>query len=308
MTDSFRVLETVFRRAGLGVRPLDVATGEPLGARHRSWCQPLESDAAPTPGRRSSAGVHAFANLPGLAGWEFPPIASGAPDSIPEPATPVGPIRFGAVLEPRSVDVLPIAVAVDLPRTGPVDVPAFSAPGRSAPAGFTAVRGDLRSGAFGADPLTWTPIPWALVELRPAGEPDGGEAYFGLSEGSGAFCVLLPTPDPLSGPDGSSALVDRRVPFELRVFFEAAAQSFLVRGADGRTSEVAGATAGQTVGALQSGQRAYPIVESLTSQALRDIVSSAGAPQESLAVNLPFAPEAVVQSIDDSPFVLLASA
>ena len=303
MTGQFRVLETVFRRAGLGLRAIDVALGTPVGAGYRGWAQALDSDSAPVPGRVTSAGVHAFAGLPGLGAWEHPPIEPGAPESIPEPSTPVAPIDFAAVLEPVDGGFLKLGLSVTVPVEGAVDTLAFSGPSRPVPAGFTAVRGDLRVGAADGPPARW-----ALIELRPAGAPPDGEVHLGLSDGSGAFCVLLPTPSPFSNGNGGSGtpLHERTVAFELAVAHTPGAQRFLVRRPDGRTTLEVGAVDGATVGALPAGHRSFPDVDSLVAQSAASLIDPAGgAPISALPLALPFRSEAVAKTHDDPPFVLL---
>jgi hypothetical protein len=214
-------LETIVRRAPLGLRFLDLARGVPVtdGVEVRAW--PV---AGTGPGhqaiRSPLSGIYGFRSLPGFrlfetgerpaSDWCDP--AGSSPPGDTEP-------NFVVAVEDRQQRFLPQALRLCLPRERLMEVPLFSAPARAPLPGLAVIRGEL----------------WNRVQARPAGwamvtaSTDDAATYVGLADARGIFTLFVPYASalpPLQGspPHGSGDVDQLTWPLVIQVFYQPAQQ------------------------------------------------------------------------------------
>lgn len=196
-----RVIEEHRTFTPFGVRLWDWATNRPVA-------EGLTVDVRPAAGGRQTAarvtrsGIFAASGLPGMADVERP-RADEDPTAGPTAAFLV---RVGDT----GGRFLPTGFTVDLPRLGtypaagdlaPINgastqfpgFPLFSSACRTIPAGFAAIRADLRVDTGETD-VNGRPIlaPAAHAVLR---VDVGSESWFGAADAAGSTLVLFPFPD-----------------------------------------------------------------------------------------------------------------
>ncbi len=234
----FVMLETVTRRAPLGVRFIDLARGVPVTDSMVVTARPLgDATGAVTMAERSPlTGVHGFRTLPGLRAYETgerpasdwcaaaPDPGEPAPDELRDlgilrrvfdagEVTP--PANFVVSVEDRAGRFLAQTLSLCLPKERLLDVPLFSGPARVAPAGLGVVRGELE------DRETARSAGWALVTVS----PNATETYTGVADARGMFTVFMPYAGVLPAlagppPHGAEPVDKLTWPLTVRVFYE----------------------------------------------------------------------------------------
>lgn len=227
-------LETVSRRAPLGLRFIDMARGLLVGAGLAVSAWPL---GAPGLARQAASspvsGAYGFRALPGLRRY----AEEGAPASewcAPPPPLPpdaedlqdIGDLRalvrtsagatpnFALLADDPAGRFLPAALLMCLPRERLVEVPLFSGPARPAPPGAGVVRGELW------DQLNDRPAAWAVV----AASTGGSTSYLGVADARGMVRLFVPYAaalPPLAGDgQGSGPLDQLSWPLTVQVFYQ----------------------------------------------------------------------------------------
>lgn len=228
------VLETLIRRAPLGMRFIDLARGVAVSDSLvvRAW--PLTM---PTLGRYALcsplSGVYGFRTLPGLHGYEVGAQAAeewcGSPPSGPLGVEPgdfdalhdlvdangdLPLANFVVAIEDRQGRFLSQTLLVCLPKEHMLEVPLFSAPARATPSGLGVVRGEVWVRGAG-------PAAWALVTAR----ADSAATYAAVTDERGMFALFLPYAGPLpplvgSPPYGGTALERLSWSLTIEVFYK----------------------------------------------------------------------------------------
>ena len=231
-------LETVVRHAPLGLRFIDFVRNVsiPDGLEVSAW--PVGAPLARQRAIRSPmTGVHGFHTLPGLRGYEvgdqpFTDWCASPPNGVGLGESPDleslrdlfeagegGPIaNFAVAMEDRRGRFLPLVMLMCLPKDRLVEVPLFSAPARTVPAGMAAVRGEIR------DRVSDRPASWALVTASP-----NGMTYVGMSDARGMFELVVPYAGALpplvgSPPGGATGIGELSWPLTVQVYYEPTAQ------------------------------------------------------------------------------------
>ena len=209
MTAPVRLIDRITVVTPLGVRFFDPAT-----ERFVTEGLTLTELGRGVRARPNGAGYFVASGLPGLREEE-----SGTGDeeywSEPPPRLPFTfelgssdgrflPYRFKADLPQRSALGHPCAAGASPPSVPAGALPLFSAPTRPLPAGTAAVRAELR------DVDTGEPAVWALLEVRPPGEP----GVLDMADERGRVLVPIAYPEPpafLAGspPPGTMSLSDQ---------------------------------------------------------------------------------------------------
>jgi hypothetical protein len=246
MIQRFFKLETVIRRAPLGMRFLDLVRGVSVtdglvvsawrigtsGPRQIAFTSPL-------------SGVYGFRTLPGFRPFEVgerpasdwcaspPDVGEPTADELTSLDTLQGLLRaeespptganFIVYVEDRQGRFLPQVMLMCLPKERLVEVPLFSSPARLAPAGLGVVRGELA--IQGSQPLK--PASWALV----AASLDS-HTYVGVADARGMFILFVPYASalpPLEGspPHGSGNIDQLTWPLTISVFYQPSRQQFV---------------------------------------------------------------------------------
>lgn len=219
-----RRLETVVRRAPLGLRFIDLARGVHVtdGLTVAAW--PVGGS---RPGllavRSPLSGVFGYRSLPGLRTFEVgerPASDWCAGDEELSPPAEGGP-NFVVSVEDKLGRFLPQVLLLCLPRERLVEVPLFSAPARPPLAGLAVVQGELRDRQAGR------PASWAMVTATV-----DGATYVGISDARGIFTLFIPYASalpPLQGspPHGSTALDQLTWPVGVQVFFQPSRQQLI---------------------------------------------------------------------------------
>lgn len=233
----FVQLETVLRRAPLGLRFRDLAHGAPVTDGLLVTARPL---GATGPGRTAVrspiSGIYGFRTLPGLYGytsgeqpatdWCSPPAGSPPADltdlealrALLEAESDGAPANFVVAVVDQQGRFLPQTLRLCLPRTRLVAAPLFSTPARPAPPGLAVLRGELRTR------LDDNPAGWALVTAS----PDGVSSAVAISDARGMFMLLLPYPPPLTPPIGSPGGISEPAwNLTIQVFYQPGQQHFV---------------------------------------------------------------------------------
>lgn len=242
----FAKLETVLRRAPLGMRFLDLVRGVTvtdglavnvwhigtLGPKQRASVSPL-------------SGVYGFRMLPGLRRFEVgerpatdwcaspPDLGEPTADELTslgtlqgffqaEDSPPAG-ANFIVSLEDLLGRFLPQMLLMCLPKEHLLEVPLFSAPNRLAPAGLAVVRGQLAL----AHTTPPQPASWAMVTASL-----DGHSYVGIADARGMFVLFIPYASalpPLTGspPHGSGNIDQLTWSLTLAVFYQPTRQRFV---------------------------------------------------------------------------------
>jgi hypothetical protein len=187
---SIRVLEQVVRRAGLAVRLLDLATGQPIreGIEVTAWPEARPELRVATTAV-TGAGVAGFTRLPGLGSYE-----DGSTSRDDWFVSPVqhGPLPFIVRVDDTTGDHLRVVRPVLVPVAAPVDVVLPRSPAAPVPAANLTVVASVATEAA-------LPAPWAVVELSVGGFTTGG-----IADARGTVVVPLPRAVPPTMP-GSAA-------------------------------------------------------------------------------------------------------
>jgi hypothetical protein len=245
----FFKLETVTRRAPLGLRFLDLVRGVTVndGLMVTAW--PAGATEPKLTALRSPlSGTYGFRNLPGLRRFEMderpasdwcgsPPVGS-PPVGLPtaEELTDLTTLRglliadesppranFIVYVADRLERYLPQTLVMCLPKERLIEVPLFSSPARLAPAGFGVVRGQL------ARQQDANPAAWALVTVS----PDNNITNFvAITDARGMFIVFVPYASALpplvgSPPHGSGSIDQLTWQLTMRVFYQPSKQRFV---------------------------------------------------------------------------------
>ncbi|MFL5626851.1 MAG: hypothetical protein ACJ788_14805 [Ktedonobacteraceae bacterium] len=251
MMQRFFQLETVIRRAPLGLRFLDLVRGVTVndGLVVMAWALGTRAGARPAPTalRSPLSGVYGFRSLPGLRRFEMAerPASDwcGSPPqgSPPEPtaveltdldtlrglylATEESPPRANFIIsvEDRMERFLPQTLLMCLPKERLIEVPLLSSPARLAPAGLGVVRGEV------IRQQDAQPAAWALVTVSP---DNGVTDYVAITDARGMFTLFVPYANPLpslqgSPPHGSGTLDQLTWPLTIRVFYQPSRQRFV---------------------------------------------------------------------------------
>lgn len=210
-----RRLESVVRRAPLGLRFIDLARGVHVtdGLTVRAW--PVGGE---RPGllavRSPLSGVYGYRSLPGLRPFEVSerPASDWCPGDGSPP--PDGSPNFVVSVDDGLGRFLPQVLALCLPRERLVEVPLFSAPARPALPGLAAVQGELWNR------LADRPAGWAMVTATV-----DDATYVGIADARGMFTLFIPYASALppligSPPHGSSGLDQLTWPVAVQVFFQ----------------------------------------------------------------------------------------
>lgn len=208
-------LETVLRRAPLGLRFLDLARGAYVtdGLEVAAWL--LVEGKPGRPALRSPlSGVYGFRALPGLRPYEV-----GERPASDWCASAEAPPNFAVYVEDRLGRFLPQVLSLCLPRENIVEVPLFSAPARAPLPGMAVVRGELW------DRAGQRPASWAMVTATVAGEA----SYVAVADARGMFALFVPYAaalPPLQGspPHGSGGVDQLTWPVVVQVFYQPAQQ------------------------------------------------------------------------------------
>jgi hypothetical protein len=242
VTTRFSRLETVIRRAPLGLRFLDLARAAPVADGLLVSARRLGSARPAAYAQRSPlSGVYGFRSLPGLRPYEAgeaPAIDwSGSPPDFGSPPDP-GPLSAEDLADPNALRRLlgagqpplpanfvvrvedlfgrfiPEVLTLWLPRTHLIEVPLFSSAARPAPPGLGVVRGDVEHQDRGG------PASWAFLTASL-----DGAVYAAVADGEGRFQLFLPYSGalpPLAGspPHGSGSIDQLTWPVTIQVFYE----------------------------------------------------------------------------------------
>lgn len=245
----FFKLETVTRRAPLGLRFLDLVRGVTVndGLMVRAW--PAGTTEPKLIALRSPlSGAYGFRTLPGLRRFEMaerpasdwcgsPPVGS-PPVGLPtaEELTNLTTLRdlliadesppranFIVSVEDRWERFLPQTIEICLPKERLIEVPLFSSPARLAPAGLGVVRGQvvMRQDA--------SPAAWALITASPDNNTTN---YVAITDARGMFAVFVPYASALpplvgSPPHGSGTIDQLTWQLTIRVFYQPSKQRFV---------------------------------------------------------------------------------
>lgn len=238
---AFVPLETVIRRAPLGLRFLDLARGVTVSdglvveARQLGGLTVNPSIAVSSP----MSGIYGFRTLPGLHRYEVGDLPAGfwcgspfdpgepSPDELADLATlrsifdenapPAA--NFVISVRDRLARFLPQTLLMCLPKEHLVEVPLFSSPARLGPAGFGVVRGEI------AEHPTGTPAAWALVTAT----LDGVSLYTGITDARGMFVLFVPYTGALpeltgSPPHGAVNLGQLSWPVTIQTYYQPSVQ------------------------------------------------------------------------------------
>ena len=242
----FFKLETVIRRAPLGMRFLDLVRGVSVtdglvvsawrigtsGPRQIAFTSPL-------------SGVYGFRTLPGFRLFEVgerpasdwcaspPDVGEPTADELTSLDTLQGLLRaeesppaganFIVYVEDGQGRFLPQLMQMCLPKERLVEVPLFSSPARLAPAGLGVVHGELT--IRGSQPLK--SASWALVAVSL-----DSHTYVGVADARGMFILFVPYASalpPLEGspPHGSGNIDQLAWPLTISVFYQPSSQQFV---------------------------------------------------------------------------------
>lgn len=214
-------LESIVRRAPLGLRFLDLTRGMPVtdGIEVRAW--PVAGTGPGFPAVRSPlSGIYGFRSLPGFrlfetgerpaSDWCDPAAGSPPGDTAP---------NFVVSVEDRHQRFLPQALRLCLPRERLMEVPLFSAPARAPLPGLAVLRGELW------DRTNARPAGWAMVTAS----TDEAATYVGLADARGMVTLFVPYASalpPLQGspPHGSGDVDQLTWPLVIQVFYQPAQQ------------------------------------------------------------------------------------
>ena len=192
MAVQVRPLETIVRRAPLGLRFQDLARGLDVtdGLAVSAW--PIGSLPPGAAAERSPlSGIYGFRTLDGLRDYEIG-LRPASDWCVPADA---GVPNFIVQVEDRRQRFLPQAMRLCLPREHVVTVPLFSAPGRAPLPGMAAVYGQVWQRVADA------PAPWPLVSVT---TPEA-DTYVAIGDVRGAFLLFVPYASalpPLAGDPG----------------------------------------------------------------------------------------------------------
>lgn len=243
----FFKLETVTRRAPLGLRFLDLARGVNVtdglvvtawrlgtsGPKQRAISSPL-------------SGVYGFRTLAGFGRFEVgeSPASDwcGSPPGLPTAGEPTAEeltdlstlqsllkadenatkANYLLSVEDRFERFLPQVLLVCLPKEHLIEVPLFSSPSRLAPAGLGVVSGQL--GLQGTLPVQ--PASWALVTASPDADVT---TYVGVADARGMFLLFVPYASALppligSPPHGTAAIDQLTWQLTIHVFYQPSRQ------------------------------------------------------------------------------------
>jgi hypothetical protein len=248
MMQRFFQLETVTRRAPLGLRFLDLTRGVSVtdGLVVKAWAAGT-TEPKLLALRSPLSGVYGFRTLPGLRRFEMderpasawcgsPPEAS-PPEPTAEELTDLDTLRglyiateesppranFIVSVEDRMERFLPQTLMMCLPKERLLEVPLFSSPARLAPAGLGVVRGEV------IRQQDAQPAAWALVTASP---DNGVTDYVATTDARGMFTIFVPYASPLpslqgSPPHGSGTIDQLTWPLTIHVFYQPSRQRFV---------------------------------------------------------------------------------
>jgi hypothetical protein len=235
------LLETLVRRAPLGLRCLDLARGTPVVDGLAVSARPLGGQGPPLTALRSPvSGVYGFRTLPGLRRYERDERPAtdwcASPPDVGEPtaeeladlgtlqalvdADAGGPsANFAITIEDALGRFLPQAFLLCVPKEHLIEVPLFSAPARGGVSGMAAVRGEV---------WEWSrqqPAAWAVVTASPA----PAATYVAIADARGMFALFVPYASALpplvgSPPHGSVAVDQLAWPLTVQVLYQPASQ------------------------------------------------------------------------------------
>ncbi|MCU0495299.1 MAG: hypothetical protein MUD01_27235 [Chloroflexaceae bacterium] len=235
----FVQLETLIRRAPLGLRFLDLARGTPVtnGLKVAAWPigAPLLRQVA---SRSPLSGIYGFRNLSGLrryahgeapaSEWCAAPADGGTLVGDETPTleelqalvsanTNGSNANFALAVGDTGGRFLPQVLLLCLPKEQLVEVPLFSAPSRPPLPGAGLVRGEAWNRPANQ------PARWALITIS----PPGGATYVAVTDGRGMFTAFLPYASPLpplNNGQGSGALDQLTWPLTIRVLYQPSQQ------------------------------------------------------------------------------------
>lgn len=217
-----RPLEKFALTSPLGIRFWDVGAGRPVpGGLNVTATAPhgLVLPAVPT-----SSGAYAFPSLPGVRREPAP----GSDDYFSDPPAPV---EFMMKVEDPQARFLPAQFVVKVPVPGFFNFPAptlglpggyvplFSAPARTAPAGYATIRAQLY------DPENDRPAAWAVLDAIAGAGPDSVRASGLADPKDGAVVIFLPYPESQDGvaespPHPPRKLTDQSWPVQLTLRYD----------------------------------------------------------------------------------------
>lgn len=212
-------LETIVRRAPLGLQFLDLARGVPVtdGIEVRAW--PVADTGPGYPAVRSPlSGIYGFRSLPGFRPFETGerPASDWCDPAESSPLADTEP-NFVVVVEDRLQRFLPQALRLCLPRERLMEVPLFSAAARAPLPGLAVIRGELW------DRLHDRPAGWAMVTAS----TDDAATYVGLADARGMVTLFVPYASalpPLQGSPPHGAGDQLTWPLVVQVFYQPAQQ------------------------------------------------------------------------------------
>jgi hypothetical protein len=203
----FFKLETVTRRAPLGLRFLDLVRGVSVNDGLLVTARRIGTAGPKQLAQRSPlSGIYSFRTLAGLGRFEVGERPASdwcapSPPDVGEPTakeltdieklrgllsadeSPLTSPNFIVSVEDQMGRFLPLLMRMCLPREQLVEVPLSSSPARLAPAGLGAVRGQLA--LHGTQPPQ--PAAWAVVMAIL-----GQDTYVGVSDARGMFTLFVP--------------------------------------------------------------------------------------------------------------------
>jgi hypothetical protein len=234
-------LETIIRRAPLGIRLLDLARGTPVtdgmvvtaqrvGALQKSYLAE----------RSPLSGIYGYRSLPGLRPFEVGEQlavnwCSSPPDlGLPTAEDLLNPDmlhhlvgvdtggsapNFVVSIEDRLERFLPQTLLMCLPKERLLEVPLFSAPARPTPTGLAVIRGELW------DRMADRAAGWAMVRAS----ADGVMIYTAIADARGMFTLFMPYASALppligSPPHGLFAIDQLTWPLTVSVFYQPSRQ------------------------------------------------------------------------------------
>jgi hypothetical protein len=235
MQQRFFKLESVRRRAPLGLRFLDLARGVSVNDGLVVTARPLGASGPRQQAFRSPvSGIYGFSTLPPLGPSTADEQPAGRTDTAQtagEDLTstqqlhdwlradegPAAQANYCISVRDQRERFLPLALLMSLPREQLVEVPLFSAPARPSPVGAASVRGEVALHGF--SPLQ--PASWSLVIATL-----NGKKYVGVTDARGMFTLFVPSISalpPLSGspPRGNEGIDQLTWPLTIEVLYQA---------------------------------------------------------------------------------------
>ncbi len=218
MIGPFLSLETVIRRAPLGLRFVDIAREAPVtgGLIVTAWPVGALTTAGQRANQSPMSGNYGFRSLPGLREYEVD--QRPATDWCPTPDNGDDDANFVVAVEDREGRFLPQTLLLCLPKERVLEVLLFSAPGRTPLPGMAAIRGEVWERAANR------PASWAMITATVGGD----KTYVAIADARGMFALYIPYAVRVSLSPPLNAPVDQlKWPVEFKVFYQPGSQQIV---------------------------------------------------------------------------------